>query len=141
VPILVVVVITEMRSFRTEVEKGSRRRAIRSGLVDPKRFVKYDKKCEEFSSKKQTFLIESKGKNVKIHFTWLGQGNGLGAKERGGSGQGRGSLKNFFFLLSPLLFSPSRLAFFWDINCGDAKELEDGRERRECGSLPHLMRE
>lgn len=68
-PILVVVVITEMRSFRTEVEKGSRRRAIRSGLVDPKRFVKYDKKCEEFSSKKQTFLIESKGKNVKIHFT------------------------------------------------------------------------
>jgi len=63
-----------MRSFRTEVEKGSRRRAIRSGLVDPKRFVKYDKKCEEFSSKKQTFLIESKGKNVKIHFTWLGQG-------------------------------------------------------------------
>jgi len=49
VPILVVVVITEMRSFRTEVEKGSRRRAIRSGLVDPKRFVKYDKKCEEFA--------------------------------------------------------------------------------------------
>lgn len=107
-PILVVVVITEMRSFRTEVEKGSRRRAIRSGLVDPKRFVKYDKKCEEFSSKKQTFLIESKGKNVNIHFTWLG---------------------------------PARRFLFWDINCGDAKELEDGRERRECGYLPHLMRE
>lgn len=132
-PILVVVVITEMRSFRTEVEKGSRRRAIRSGLVDPKRFVKYDKKCEEFSSKKQTFLIESKGKNVKIHFTWLGQGNGLGA-QRGGEA---GGFTAFFFFL----FSSSRLAFFWDINCGDAKELEDGRERRECGSLPHLMRE
>jgi hypothetical protein len=101
----VVVVITEMRSFRTEVEKGSRRRAIRSGLVDPKRFVKYDKKCEEFSSKKQTFLIESKGKNVKIHFTWLGQGNGLGAKE--GGREGRGSLKNFlFFSFFFLLFPP-----------------------------------
>jgi len=138
VPILVVVVITEMRSFRTEVEKGSRRRAIRSGLVDPKRFVKYDKKCEEFSSKKQTFLIESKGKNVKIHFTWLGQGNGLGAKEGGRVEKGEPQKLPFLFLL---FFSSSRLAFFWDINCGDAKELEDGRERRECGSLPHLMRE
>lgn len=137
-PILVVVVITEMRSFRTEVEKGSRRRAIRSGLVDPKRFVKYDKKCEEFSSKKQTFLIESKGKNVKIHFTWLGQGNGLGAKEGGRVERGGASKTSFSF---PSFFSSSRLAFFWDINCGDAKELEDGRERRECGSLPHLMRE
>lgn len=67
-PILVVVVITEMRSFRTEVEKGSRRRALRSGLVDPKRFVKYDKKCEEFACS----LSSSNRKGKMLIFILLG---------------------------------------------------------------------
>jgi len=134
VPILVVVVITEMRSFRTEVEKGSRRRAIRSGLVDPKRFVKYDKKCEEFSSKKQTFLIESKGKNVKIHFTWLGQGNGLGAKEGGRVERGEPQKLPFLFLL----FSPlPALLFFGILIAATQKNLKTD-EKGESVDLFHI---
>jgi len=48
VQILVVVVITKLRTLWTEVENGFGWRAFRSELVDPKRFVKYDKKCVGF---------------------------------------------------------------------------------------------
>jgi len=64
VQILVVVVITKLRTFWTEVENGFRWRAFRSELVDPKRFVKYDKKCKGFIQIKT--LIELKGKLVNI---------------------------------------------------------------------------
>jgi len=63
VQILVVVVITKLRTFWTEVENGFRWRAFRSELVDPKRFVKYDKKCDGFVKEP---IIELKGKQVKI---------------------------------------------------------------------------
>lgn len=41
-----VVVIREMRwkTFSTEVEKGSWKSVIRSGLADPKKFIKYENK-------------------------------------------------------------------------------------------------
>jgi len=64
VQILVVVVITNMRTIWAEVENGFRWRAFRSELVDPKRFVKYDKKCKGFIQIKT--LIELKGKLVNI---------------------------------------------------------------------------
>jgi len=64
VQILVVVVITNMRTIWAEVENGFRWRAFRSELVDPKRFVKYDKKCKGFIFIKA--FIELKGKLVKI---------------------------------------------------------------------------
>lgn len=45
VQILVVVVITKLRSlFWTEVENGSKWKGIWFGWVDPKRFIKYEKK-------------------------------------------------------------------------------------------------
>jgi len=46
VQILVVVVITKLRTLWTEVENGFGWRAFRSEWVDPKRFVKYDKKWD-----------------------------------------------------------------------------------------------
>jgi len=64
VQILVVVVITNMRTIWAEVENGFRWRAFRSELVDPKRFVKYDKKWKGFINLKA--FIELKGKLVKI---------------------------------------------------------------------------
>jgi len=72
VQILVAVVITDVRPIWTEVENGYRLRAIRSVLVDPKRFVQSDNKGEEF-----VFLIESKGKLVKIPVLCDGAGNSL----------------------------------------------------------------
>jgi len=47
VQILMVVANSKMRSFTTEVDNGFRWSVFRSELVDPKRFVKYDKKCEK----------------------------------------------------------------------------------------------
>lgn len=45
-----VVVIREMRwkTFSTEVEKGSWKSVIRSGLADPKKFIKYENKWGGF---------------------------------------------------------------------------------------------
>jgi len=68
VQILVVVVITKLRTFWTEVENGFRWRAFRSEWVDPKRFVKHDKKWDGFK-----FLNPSlnwKGKRLTF-VTWL----------------------------------------------------------------------
>ena len=66
VQILVVVVITKLRSlFWTEVENGSKWKGIWFGWVDPKRFIKYEKKWGgdwwRISSR-----VELKGKIVKI---------------------------------------------------------------------------
>lgn len=65
VQILVVVVITKLRSlFWTEVENGSKWKGIWFGWVDPKRFIKYEKKgggVQDISSR-----VELKGKIVKI---------------------------------------------------------------------------
>lgn len=58
VQILVVVVITNMRTIWAEVENGFRWRAFRSELVDPKRFVKYDKKWKGFIFYKNLYRIE-----------------------------------------------------------------------------------
>ena len=73
VQILVAVVITDVRPIWTEVENGYRLRAIRSVLVDPKRFVQSDNKGGEFFE----FLIESKGKLVKIPVLCDGGGDTL----------------------------------------------------------------
>jgi len=94
VQILVVVVITKLRTFWTEVENGFRWRAFRSELVDPKRFVKYDKKCDGFF------------KNPSSNW--------------------KGNRSKFLYLAKAV-----SAAFFWDISCGDAKELWDWGERRE----------
>jgi len=64
VQILVAVVITDVRPIWTEVENGYRLRAIRSVLVDPKRFVQSDNKGEEFSSSS----LNRKGKWLKFHY-------------------------------------------------------------------------
>jgi len=64
VQILVVVVITMLRTHWTEVENGFGWRAIRSEWVDPKRFVKHDKKWDGLNLLKA--IIELKGKKVKI---------------------------------------------------------------------------
>ena len=66
VQILVVVVITKLRTFWTEVENGFRWRAFRSEWVDPKRFVKHDKKWDGFK-----FLNPSsnwKGKRLTFRY-------------------------------------------------------------------------
>jgi len=70
VQILMVVANSKMRSFTTEVDNGFRWSVFRSELVDPKRFVKYDKKCEKLGSGQLgsvKFFVELKGKNVNIH--------------------------------------------------------------------------
>jgi len=61
------------------------------------------------------FLIESKGKNVKIHL--------LGACISRGGGNSAPWLVNL------------------DIYCGDTKEVQDRGKRREHGYLPCLMKE
>jgi len=68
VQILVVVVITKMRTLWTEVENGFGWRAFRSEWVDPKRFFKQDKKWDGL---KIYFLKPSlnwKGKWLKFHY-------------------------------------------------------------------------
>ena len=80
VQILVVVVITKLRTLWTEVENGFGWRAFRSEWVDPKRFVKYDKKWEGLAGFRVCeALIELKGKMVKIPL--LGERKG---REEGG---------------------------------------------------------
>jgi len=83
VQILVVVVITKLRTLWTEVENGFGWRAFRSEWVDPKRFVKYDKKWEGLTG--FVFVKPSsnwKGKWLKFHYL---------VKER------RGGKRFFFF--------------------------------------------
>jgi len=110
VQILVVVVITKLRTFWTEVENGFRWRAFRSEWVDPKRFVKHDKKWDGF-------LFENPSSNWKgkrLTFRYLAKGRK--------SLWGRG---NFFSR------NGSYPLFFWDICYGDVKELWDWGGRRE----------
>lgn len=76
VQILVVVVITKMRSLWTEVENGFQWRAFRLEWVDPKRFVKHDKKCEGFLKKFMPSL-NWKGKWLKFHYL-VKRGSGFG---------------------------------------------------------------
>jgi len=63
VQILVAVVITDVRPIWTEVENGYRLRAIRSVLVDPKRFVQSDNKGEELRSS-----LNRKGNWLKFQY-------------------------------------------------------------------------
>jgi len=110
VQILVVVVITKLRTFWTEVENGFRWRAFRSEWVDPKRFVKHDKKWNGFFFLKA--IIELKGKTVNIPL--------LGYRVGRGACSFRGRVLDFY---------PH--TFFWDICYGDVKELWDWGGRRE----------
>jgi len=111
VQILVVVVITKLRTFWTEVENGFRWRAFRSEWVDPKRFVKHDKKWDGFK-----FLNPSLNwKGKRLTFRYL---------VKGWEERRRKDLSFFlFFWLDPI--------FFWDICYGDVKELWDWGGRRE----------
>jgi len=107
VQILVVVVITKLRTLWTEVENGFRWRAFRSEWVDPKRFVKHDKKWDGFK-----FLNPSSNwKGKRLTFRYLAKDEVFGWE--------------FVFNLGPCPI------FFWDICYGDVKELWDWGGRRE----------
>jgi len=93
VQILVVVVITKLRTFWTEVEKGSGWRAFRSGWVDPKRFVQYDKKWDLFWNNSKSsnrkgirlkFLNEERGEGSNLFSLFLGYINGNVTERRDG---------------------------------------------------------
>jgi len=75
VQILVVVVITKMRTLWTEVENGFGWRAFRSEWVDPKKFFKQDKKWDGLKIYFFKTIIELKGKMVKIPL--LGEKRGV----------------------------------------------------------------